>query len=522
MTQQSSNDSSGGSSNQEAESSESTVTAPTQGEPGLAHHSVVYFIGSVLAIAGGIFMLPVYTHALTPGHYGLLETTLRFVSVCMVVGFLGLRQAYARFYFDDASESRRNVLTATVAISNFAVALFVMFPILAIVALLGKQLGIPELTLALSAILAIWLAFEATFMQSLTHLQVQVKSSQYVTAQCLRLATLLGINYVLLHTFEMELKGAIIGNLAAAVLGGTVSAFFLLRRSGMHFSPRMLKSVLGYGLPYIPTALFGYLMGNADRFSTILFGSVASLGLLALASKLGEMALMVFVGPIESVWSPYAFKVYDQPDGPRLIGSLYTRYTALCVLLALGISLAAPLAIKVLADDSYRGAAILVPIVALGWVFNIMATLGDIGILIAKKTHLKPRVAAAGAAIAITLQLLLTPRFGIVGAATGTALAYFLLYQINWAVSKRHYRMVTVPRDFLVIFCSAAGAYFSAHWVTQLFPSILGQLAGIMLGVLIYAIAINIAKIITLNEVLATARRIQVPEFLLRKSNKES
>jgi hypothetical protein len=34
------------------------------------------------------------------------------------------------------------------------------------------------------------------------------------------------------------------------------------------------------------------------------FGAVASLGLLALAAKIGEMALMVFSGPVDKFWSP--------------------------------------------------------------------------------------------------------------------------------------------------------------------------------------------------------------------------
>ena len=48
-------------------------------------------------------MLPVYTHALVPAQYGLLETALRFVNVCLLIGFLGIRQAYVRFYFDNPS-----------------------------------------------------------------------------------------------------------------------------------------------------------------------------------------------------------------------------------------------------------------------------------------------------------------------------------------------------------------------------------------------------------------------------------
>ena len=474
---------------------------PVAGKSGtLVRHSAVYFIGSLISVLGGILMLPVYTNALTPGDYGLLETALRFVSVCMVVGFVGIRQGYARFYFDNASAEWHKSLTSTVLIANLAVALFVVLPVLTLVALLGKHIGGVDLTVGMAAVLAAWLAAEATFLLGLTHLQVRVLSTQYVVAQALRLVLLLGGNYLLLHTFRMKFEGAMLGNLIAALVSGGIAAGLMLRESGIHWSMNLVKKMVRFGLPYLPTAFFAYVLSNADRFAILYFGALTSLGVLSLASKIGEMALMIFVAPVESVWSPYAFRVHADPDGAQKIGALYTRYTAVCVLLALGVSLAAPLAVRVLAEQSYAAAADLVPIVALGWVFNVLATLSDIGILIAKKTYLKPRVSGAGAALALILQLLLTPRYGIYGAAVATALTYMAVFAINRTVSGRLYKMVTRRRDFLTIAVMAGVSYFCGHRLIQFWPTASGTLLGTAVGSAIYLVSLHVGKVVSLGD----------------------
>jgi len=478
------------------------------GAGGLVRHSAVYFVGSLVAVLGGILMLPVYTHALTPGEYGLLETALRFVSVCMVVGFVGIRQGYTRFYFDRDTPQWHQSLTSTVMMANVAVALFVMLPILTLVALFGKHIGGANLTVGMAALLSAWLAAEATFLLGLTHLQVRVLSTQYVIAQALRLGLLLGGNFVLLNVFKLKFEGAMLGNLLASLVSGSVAAVLMLREAGVHWSTDLAKKMVRFGLPYLPTAFFAYIVSNADRFAVLTFGALASLGVLSLASKIGEMALMIFVAPVESVWSPYAFRVQGEADGARKIGALYTRYAALCVLLALGVSLAAPLAVRVLAEKSYGAAADLVPIVALGWVFNLLAVLSDIGILIAKKTYLKPRISGAAAVLAVIFQLLMTPRYGIFGAAVATALTYAATFAMNRTVSNRLFKMDTRSRDFLIIAVMAGVGYFVGRSLIHVWPTVFGTLLGTAVGSAIYLISLYVGRIVKLSELRDIAAKL--------------
>jgi O-antigen/teichoic acid export membrane protein len=401
-------------------------------------------------------------------------------------------------------------LTSTVVLANFAVAILVLFPLLALVSLAGRNLGAGEITVPRSAALALWIAFEATYMLGLSHLLVRMRSRQFVIAQSIRLLLLLSLNVTMLRVFKLDIDGALIGNLAASVLSGLLTAVVLLRSGGLQISSKYFKEVVTFGLPYIPTVVFFYVIGNADRLALIHFGAVASLGLLALAGKIGELALMVFAGPVDNVWSPYALGVFADADGPKKIGAMYTKFVALYVFMALGASLAAPIGVSLLAKPDYAFAARLVPIVAIAWVFNVLTTLSDIGILISKKTWMKPLASGLVSVIAVALQWVLTPRFGVIGAAASTALTYMALFLVIRIISQRFYLMETRSRDFLIIAVSASSTLLVGTYITNAYTSLWVSLAVSILGVAAYGISLWQSGVIETADIRSVASRVGI------------
>jgi O-antigen/teichoic acid export membrane protein len=482
----------------------------------VARHSLIYTVGSTITVIGGVLMVPVYTHALSTSDYGLLDTILRFVTMCMSVAFLGMRQAYQRLYFDMRTATHSRALTSTIVLANFALTILVLFPLLTIASLASRYFGASQLTILRSAALALWIAFEATYMIGLSHMQVRMRSRQFVIAQASRLLLLISVNITLLRVFHLGLSGALIGNLSVSVLSGLVTAIVLLRSSGLQISTKFFKEVVTFGLPYIPTVVFTYVIGNADRLALIHFGAMASLGILALAAKIGEMALMVFSGPVDNVWSPYAFSVFAEVDGAKRIGALYTKFVAMYVFMALGASLAAPIGVSLLAQSEYAFAARLVPIIALGWVFNVLMTLSDIGILISKKTWMKPLANCLVSVIAVALQFLLTPRFGVIGAAVATALTNMACFLIIRTISQRFYPIATRPRDFLIIAVSASVALLVGVNLTYAYGSLWVSFAASIFGVLAYAIVLLRTGVVEVADVRSIASRLGIRVSFLK------
>lgn len=469
---------------------------------GLGRHSSAYIVGSAVAVLGGMVLLPVYTHALSPEEYGLLETALRFVTLCIVVAFVGLRQGFLRFYFDDSTEAWHKTLTSTTVAGVFLIGMFAMVPLLAVTTFFTLPLQIPRLSLATSVLLGCWVSVEAIYTIGLSFMQVRFMSTRYLGAQCVRVALLVGVNYLMLIVLDLGLNGALLGNFVTSLVSGLVAAALLLRWSGVRVSLPTVRNLIKFGAPYLPAALFAYIGGNADRLSLLHFGFAASLGLLSLASKLGEIALSVLMSPLENIWMPYALSVRSDPDGPSKIGMLYMRYTAIMIGVGLLISLAAPAAIRILASDEFADAVELVPLVSIGCIFVSVATLSDLGIVIAKRTVLKPIITGVVAVIAVALQLLLTPRAGVVGAVTGTVLTTIVAYLIIHFTARRLYRIQIDSRVVLSMIVAAAVAYVVGKLIFTTFPSILGNAAAVAIGMTLYGSALHLTRLITFADML--------------------
>src|SRR5919197_2987111 len=79
----------------------------------LLRHSAIYGLGSIVARAIAVLLLPLYTRYLTPGDYGLIETLVALSAVLTALLAQGMKSAFFRFYFDAAEEARRLLVVRT-------------------------------------------------------------------------------------------------------------------------------------------------------------------------------------------------------------------------------------------------------------------------------------------------------------------------------------------------------------------------------------------------------------------------
>ena len=67
---------------------------------GLAKNSVLYLISTICLKAVGFFLLPLYTHLVSPEEYGYVYVVSAFVAFMGLFLTLSMHGAIGRFYFD--------------------------------------------------------------------------------------------------------------------------------------------------------------------------------------------------------------------------------------------------------------------------------------------------------------------------------------------------------------------------------------------------------------------------------------
>src|SRR5271165_352225 len=109
----------------------------------LLKHTTIYGLGNVLAKLVGFFMIPFYTHYLTPADYGTLELLDLSLSLVSLVLTMWLNTSIIRHYNDYEKLEDRNQAVSTTLIFSFFLGLAV--------ALLGIRFSHPLSALILNS-----------------------------------------------------------------------------------------------------------------------------------------------------------------------------------------------------------------------------------------------------------------------------------------------------------------------------------------------------------------------------------
>jgi O-antigen/teichoic acid export membrane protein len=140
-----------------------------------------------------------------------------------------------------------------------------------------------------------------------------------------------------------------------------------------------------------------------------------------------------------AAWTPYFYRVADDPQGPIIYRQIMTLTTAAFLWMALGLSATSGEVIAVIARPGYAVAAQVLPVVAFASVMQGVYTMLVGPIFLRRRTALLPLLTVASAATNVLINLYLIPRIGVMGSAWATLAAYSLFAALTFAVSRRVY-----------------------------------------------------------------------------------
>ncbi|MBP7146638.1 MAG: polysaccharide biosynthesis protein [Acidobacteria bacterium] len=442
-------------------------------------HSSVYGLANVLNRAVGFLMLPFYTVYLVPADYGRLELlNVTTALLAILIGF-GFADAVGRFYFEGRTEKERGraVSTALVGLSTLAL---VITSALALVAPLGARLvlddpgAVTEVHVALAG-----LFFDLLIAIAFAYLRA-VQASVIVSAFSLgRLVLSLALNIVLLAA-GYGVLGVLAATLIANVLAATGLLALVLRRVGFSVSRPVLREMLRFGLPLIPSQLANFLVVFSDRYFVKEYGSVAQAGLYSLGYKFGTIGHQFVTTPFTQVWTPRRIQHYDEPDANRLYARLFSYFVALLAFAALAISLFAEELLALVTTPAFRSAHQVVPVLTLAHVVLAFFYHFQVNILMEKKTSYFAWINILSGAAAVGLNFLLIPPFGAQGAAWATLGAYVVRSGTCWLFAGRLGPVVTEWGRVGGALGSAVGLFvvsrvvpFATGWPSATFDALL-------------------------------------------------
>lgn len=422
--------------------------------------TVVLAMGTFASKLLVFLMLPLYTEYLTPGMYSTADLITQAANLIIPFACLGMTDAVFRFVSEKQTD-KGAVLSSGLFILLIGVAAFgVLSPVLA---LFSKFDGYVWLIV----VYVIAADIHSLFAQ---YIRAQGRTRLFAVQGIVNTAFTIGLNILFLVVFKMNITGYVLSTVVADLL----STVFIIAVSRplkdiklSLIRKDLIREMLKYCLPLIPTTIFWWITNVSDRYivSEICGDSVN--GLYAAAYKIPTL-LTLASAVFNEAWQYFAFsgkrskgedreseKTPEETAREERENSYYFERTfaAFSTVMMLACSflmlLCKPL-INILLADSYRDAWIYVPILLVATVFTALVTFLSSTYALRKKTVMSLVTAAVGAVVNIVFNILLIPVFGANGAAFATLLCYALVFVIR-SVNVRKYVKFRIYKPTFII-----------------------------------------------------------------------
>jgi len=431
---------------------------------------------SVSALVGPLFTLvltPIYARAMPQADFGVVELVLTLAMVLSVVGSLGAATALGALLHDQPDDAaQRRLVASALWLATGGCALLAAAGVAAAQPLAAAWVGDGSRALEV-AIYLLNLPFGAAFSVQMAALRLRHqawRANALAVAQVLLLAFW---NLLLVVALRHNAAGALAAqSLTYVLLAGLCAVvapdtFFARPRAAV------VRPLLLAGLPLVPAGLAAWALAYSDRPLLVQLGaSAGAIAVYSVGNKLASL-LAVLSMPFTLAWTPFA--------------------------LALGLF--AHEALLLVGTYRFLAAERYVWLLAYGPVIQGCYSVISTALLAGRRTAHLAWTSALGAAVNVSLNLLLVPHLGVLGAAIATPLGYACGPLAAYVVAQRSYP-VRYERRRLLLALLAQAALLAAGLPLMLREGTsAASLAGRALLLLLYPPALLALGVVSRAEV---------------------
>ena len=453
-----------------------------------AKQTIIMAALGVLSGVQGIIFLPIITKILGAQNYGIWVQVQITMGLLVPLTFFGLGEALGRFLpgEKDVKKIQEGIYSSLV----FVVCVNVMLALLLVVfsGSLAVFLGFEPIFVKLLSWLIIFEGANAVFLTAVLFKREIGKYFWFAVLKMFGETALV----VLAILFGYGLYGSVLAFLLIRIIVFFMLFIYVVRKYGIKFPDfSLLKPYMKFGLPTMTNGLAYGAITSADRYIIGFFLGILFVGYYAPAYSLG-MLLLFFILPIMSLLNIVLPKLFDDNDLPAVKSHLShsLKYFLLLMIPAvLGLSVLARQLLTIFSTKEIAAHAhAVVPFIAASMLAYglIMFFLTMLSLL--KKTKVIAAIWVVAAMVNITLNLIFTPKFGIIAAAIITLISYLCALVLMWYSAFREFQFKI---DWNFIAKSLAASVLMALGIIWFGPAgLLGVIMAIVLGAVAYGILI--------------------------------
>lgn len=415
----------------------------------LVKNSGIFAIANMGSSLVSFILVRFYTELLTIDQYGTIDFLTTLSSMLIPFLTLAIVEAVLRFGID--SDDKRSVLSngLIVALTGNIIA-FAVGPLI-ICQTAYSDYSYWSLCLILTTSLN---SIAAQFVRGIGRVRT------FAVCGVLKTFVLVSCNILLLAGFKMKVEGYLLSMIISEVASFLFLFFKAKLWKYMTIKPNrnLLKDMVIYSLPLMPSSLAWWVMNASDKYMLIAFIGVQANGLYAVAHKLPTL-INLCNSLFFQAWQLSAVEESSSDSRQAFYSNVFNTLAMFLCISCSGLLLIMKPLMKILVAPSYANAWMYTPFLVLGMMFSAFSSFLGTNYTVTKKTGGALKTTIIGAMVNVILNYILIKLCGINGAAFAT-MTSFLVMWIARAIDTRHfikiqYQYKQLVLAFLAVFTQA-------------------------------------------------------------------
>jgi len=442
----------------------------------------------------GFISFPILTRIFSVGDYGILSLITTSVFIISAIVKFGFPKSIIRFYSESKGKNQLNLFYSTFFLSSTAIAVATGLLIIFVVHLILRKSfdnNIVKVLYFLPMIIFVTCVSD-TFT---SFLRAEERTKYYNLIGMFARFLSLGLSIFFTVYIVRGLVGYYLGLVISSVTVSTILFFTFFKKlefSKKGFSIALFKSSFKFGFPLIWSEFSHLLLNYVDRYFIQFYLGATAVGLYSAGYSLGTYVTEGIVYPISYAMAPIYMRLLfekGEEETKAFISNTYRYYVLIAFPAAFGFMGLGKDLLVVLATDKYSGAGVILPYVIVGQLIHYSTLILDVGLMIRKKTYIFPIVTMLSVLLNCLLNVVLLPRFGILGAAVATILSYLFYGGVIVYYSFREFRF-SIDWSSIILYLSASLAMLVVIKNIDLGGQIVNLVGRIGIGAMIYFLLI--------------------------------
>ncbi len=437
-----------------------------------------FSIGQWISALISFITTPIMTWLIIPEEFGKASMFTIAFSLLLNIALLGTDQSFARMFYERSETEKKDLLWESLLPS-----LSIGFVLFFLIQVFWKKLSVvlfgdsshffPVFLLGINILIAI--------VERFATLAIRMKKRGVLFSLLRIVNSITNVCFTILYALfvSKSFYALIVGSLLSYTVSMFLSIYFEkdLWFGKARIEAHYIRSIIKYGLPFVPTFLISWIFQSVDRLTLRHYLGFTETGLYSAAFKVVSIMSLIQVG-FTTFWIPFAYESYEgNPENKEVFGKVFVFISAAMFIIGSWVIVFKDAIFLLLAND-YRRAANISPFLLLMPIMETSSYVTTVGISFSKKTYWNMVVVSISTLVNVLGNILLVLPYGAKGVALSTGLSYVLFFSIGTFISKQLYKVnYHLDRFYcstMIFIITAFINTFNETELWQVFSAILG------------------------------------------------